>query len=246
MNSPNARRFLALITAFAFATAIPFGASSGVAGATGTGTGAGSRVPTFIGQHTRYRLLPVSKAEAARLARDANQRVMIILRSQFKGMSARGQSGIHRHAEIAGTQQPLLHELRIVHARRITSFHLINAIAATVSKGEEAYLSRNPEVAKVVPDAVIQPPQLPKLDVGAVRKMLHRNAAISKACRSWQLQPEALGLTHTAYKDRKTPQAQNYVDGAGVKVAFIADALDPFNPDLIRPDGTPVITDYED
>ena len=61
-----------------------------------------------------------------------------------------------------------------------------------------------------------------------------------------QLEPEALQLTHTAFNDPSTPQAQNIVTGAGVKVAFIADGLDINNPDFIRANGQHVFTDYQD
>jgi Subtilase family len=60
------------------------------------------------------------------------------------------------------------------------------------------------------------------------------------------LEPEALQSTHTAFDDPSTPQAQNLATGAGVTVAFFADGLDINNPDLIRPDGSHVIIDYQD
>ncbi len=60
------------------------------------------------------------------------------------------------------------------------------------------------------------------------------------------LEPEALQVTNTAFLDPATPQAQNLVDGTGVKVAFIADGIDINNPDFIRADGTHVFVDYQD
>ena len=60
------------------------------------------------------------------------------------------------------------------------------------------------------------------------------------------LEPEALQLTNTAFADSTRPQAQNIVDGTGVKVAFIADGLDINNPDFIRADGSHVFVDYQD
>jgi hypothetical protein len=67
------------------------------------------------------------------------------------------------------------------------------------------------------------------------------------------LEPEALQLTHTAYLDTSTPQAQEVVDGngekvtgKGVKVAWIADGIDIHNPSFIRADGSLVFIDYED
>ena len=52
--------------------------------------------------------------------------------------------------------------------------------------------------------------------------------------------------TNTAFTDPSRPQAQNLVDGKGVKVAWIADGLDVNNPDFIRADGSHVFTDYQD
>ena len=46
--------------------------------------------------------------------------------------------------------------------------------------------------------------------------------------------------------NKTTPQAQNLVDGTGVKVAWIADGLDVDNPDFIRADGSHVFIDYQD
>src|SRR6185312_3380962 len=60
------------------------------------------------------------------------------------------------------------------------------------------------------------------------------------------LAPEALGVTNTAFADTSKPQAQNIVDSAGVKVAWIADGIDINNPDFIRADGSHVFVDYKD
>ena len=66
------------------------------------------------------------------------------------------------------------------------------------------------------------------------------------------LEPEALQLTHTAYLDTSTPQAQEVVDGngekvtgKGVKVAWIADGIDIHNPSFIRANGSLVFIDYQ-
>ena len=52
-------------------------------------------------------------------------------------------------------------------------------------------------------------------------------------------EPEALDLTHTT-------EAQRISTGKGVRVAFLADGIDPNNADFIRPDGSHVFIDYQD
>src|SRR6202030_2689094 len=67
------------------------------------------------------------------------------------------------------------------------------------------------------------------------------------------LEPEALQLTHAAFADPSIPQAQqvrdghgDLVTGKGVKVAFLADGLDPTIAGFIHTDGSPVFIDYQD
>ena len=61
-----------------------------------------------------------------------------------------------------------------------------------------------------------------------------------------QLEPEGLALTGTdvAAAGARTARSLGYT-GAGVKVAFLADGIDPANANLMR-GGKPVISDYED
>src|SRR5262249_37498029 len=60
------------------------------------------------------------------------------------------------------------------------------------------------------------------------------------------LEPEGLQATRTAYAEPGRPQAQSIADGAGVRVAWIADGLDPRNPEFVRADRTSVFADYQD
>ena len=89
----------------------------------------------------------------------------------------------------------------------------------------------------VVPDAVIRPP---------ARKQRRRIASSSRSAAQHRatdgglcntLEPEALQVTNTAFADPTIPQAQQvrdgngqFVTGKGVKVAWIADGLDPNIP----------------
>src|SRR5262249_15290482 len=112
----------------------------------------------------------------------------------------------------------------------------------------------NPSVAAVVPDRMIPIGPLSQADKDSIKALAGPTApadhVLPGSCPADPgkplLEPEALQTTHTAYQDPSTPQAQNLVDGSGVKVAWIADGLDPNNPDFIRPDGSHVFTDYQD
>lgn len=54
------------------------------------------------------------------------------------------------------------------------------------------------------------------------------------------LEPEALQDTNTASDDPNARTAQQLTDGSDTKVAYIADAIDPNNPDFIRANGATV------
>ena len=211
-------------------------------------------------------LQPMTAALAAQLSKNVNQHVIVIMKSQLAAARVGSHAAVMRSDAIAAEQAPLMTELRQVHATHVKSYRLVNSFAATVSKGEMARLKANSAVAKVIPDVTIhgaQPDQATAAATVTKKAAKARTSAaptaltphvIPGACSSGtpQLDPEGLALMHV---DSDNPNAKTAhslgITGAGVKVAWIADGLDPNNINFIRPDGKSVFDpsvggDYQD
>jgi subtilisin family serine protease len=176
--------------------------------------------------------------------------VIVELADQHHNLGARSDMRA-RASAAAADQAGFLQELAAVHATKVKSFALVNAFAATVPAAEAAHLASEAGVAAVVPDLPIKAAPLPDATERAdTTKFKAAPTSPTTLCPSNPkkplLEPEALQLTNTAFNDPNTPQAQNLVDGTGVKVAFIADGVDPNNPDFIRANGQHVFVDYQD
>ena len=142
-------------------------------------------------------------------------------------------------------------QLGQTHAANVKTFSLINAVSATVSPGEAKYLAGNPAVSEVVPDLPI-PLQGSDSPVSSPRSAAKASGVkpLPGACttgKTVQLDPEAIENIHAASQSGTgdTAQALGYT-GAGVKVAFIANGVNPDNPDFIRANGQHVFVDYQD
>src|SRR5215469_16571132 len=191
-----------------------------------------------------------------------NDRVIVILKSQPTAVRPGTRAAAIRSALIANSQAPLLRELRLSHATHLRTYRLVNALAATVSAAEAANLRSDPSVAEVVPDVLIQggSPEALASSSGPSAKHPQRQGSpaihvIPHACGSngqALLDPEALQATHTASADPTAATARSLgITGAGVRVAYIADGLDPRNVNFIRPDGRSIFNrsfggDYQD
>lgn len=212
---------LAVRALIAFGLAIPFAAQAQTA------------IPANHGA--------LSPAEIQRLSQNANDRVIVVFRDQLRGLGGHSML-IAREGALAREQAPILAELGQVSASHVQAYHLINAISATVSQPEAARLRSVPQVEAVVPDDAIR--------LGAqapAQRPVGRSPTVAPCSGAVSLEPEALGLTNTAFGDVRVPQARNLATGKGVTVAFLAGGgLDVNNPDFIRPDGSHVFVDYQD
>jgi hypothetical protein len=145
-----------------------------------------------------------------------------------------------------------MNELRQVHAANIKSFRLINAFSATVSKDYVTRLQNHPAVAQVLPDVTIRRlrPAASAAAGAPNRSTSLPSNVIPGACGpngQVQLDPEGLSLTFTDSDDPRVPTARSLgITGKGVKVAWIADGVDPNNINFIRKDGTSAFVDYQD
>ena len=210
---------------------------------------------------------PMTPALAAQLSKNVNRHVIVIMKSQLAAAHVGSAAATARAARIASDQAPVMGELREVNATHIKSYRLVNSLAATVSSGEETRLKANSAVAEVIPDVTIHGAQPAPATAPATA---HTTAAVTRAAGAptsltpnvipgacgkngqVQLDPEGLSLMNVDSDNPSAKTARSLgITGAGVKVAWIADGLDPNNVNFIRPDGKSVFDpsvggDYQD
>jgi hypothetical protein len=191
---------------------------------------------------------PVTPAESQRVEQSD---VIVILRDQLANVPATRRSMGSRAAAVAASQSPVVAQLQQSRAHRVTSFGTINAFATRVSAAEAAQLAAHPMVQAVVPDRIIHTQKHGQAVKSEGASATAAASPSSELCGT--LEPEALQLTNTAFLSSSTAQAQTVLDGngkpvigSGVKVAFLADGLDPNMAGFIRPDGSHVFIDYQD
>jgi Subtilase family len=199
-------------------------------------------------QSTRGSQSTLTAAQAQSLSRNVTDKVIVVLKNQVTGIPDTVSNSARRAATVGGLQSGIRSQLAATHATNVKSLSLVNAVTATVSPGEAKLLAANPAVATVVPDlpvpVVAAPLATSRGQAAAGNKPLPGACAPKNQV---QLNPQAIESIHAATQSGKgnSAQALGYT-GAGVRVAFIADGLDPDNPDFIRANGQHVFVDYKD
>jgi hypothetical protein len=193
-------------------------------------------------------------------ASSATESLIVVLRDQLSATPADEAHLGARQASAASHQNSVLAKLTGAKPTNVKHFSIANAFAVTVTNAQAKALAADPAVAAVIPNAVIQVPTpqtapgtAPAPGTAAVTPNLKKPTVVgtnaASTCPSDPakplLEPEALTDTNTASDDPNARTAQQLVDGAGVKVAYIADGINPNNPDFIRANGSKVITDYQ-
>jgi hypothetical protein len=191
--------------------------------------------------------------EAQQLAQGTQSDVIVILRDQLADAPPVRAAMSSRASALAVSQRSLITELQQGRSRNVHSFSTINAFATSVSPAEAAHLATHPEVLAIVPDLPIRARRAKDVSSGGIPALIAAATPSASTALCNTLEPEALQITNTAFANTSTPQAQQVRDGngfavtgRGVKVAYIADGLDPTVAGFTRPDGSNVFIDYQD
>jgi Peptidase inhibitor I9 len=148
----------------------------------------------------------------------------------------------NQSASPASAESPVISQVKAAGGTNVHGYSAVASFAATVTPAEAATLAANPAVASVVPDQKISvTPAASQVPATPASPAQGPSGASSPICGtpSKPLLPEDLTTTHA-----NEAHAAG-VTGAGVTVAWIADGLDPNNPDFIR-NGKSIFKDYVD
>jgi hypothetical protein len=187
-----------------------------------------------------------------------SEQVVVVFDNQLTSLPANREHREAREKTAASMQAPLVAQLKQVGATHLTKLSLLNAVAATMPAAEAQALSHAPGVKSVVPDATVIIGSEAKSTTRTVARSRVRKAAVPAMASDGQrlcnanpnkplLEPEALTSIHDASNNPNAPdEASSIANGAGVVIGNVdADAL-AGNPNMIRPDGQPVIIDAPD
>jgi hypothetical protein len=188
----------------------------------------------------------LTPSQARALSRDVTDKVIVVLKNQVTSLPDTVANSTRRAATVKQLQAGVRSVLAATHASHVKSISLVNAVAATVSPGTARLLAANPAVAEVTPDLPVPVATAPAVHSGAAQGLTPLPGACAPKGQV-QLNPQAIEAIHAATASGKGPSAQALgYTGAGVKVAWIADGVNPNNPDFIRANGQHVFVDYQD
>lgn len=178
-------------------------------------------------------------------------RVIVVLKDQPAAEHVGSAAAKQRAKRIKSIQSPLVSDLKQARATHLQQFSLANAIGATVSSDEQARIAADPAVAAVVPDSVVH--LTPAVQPTATRAARSTPRDIPGACTAdpkGGLEPEALQTMRADSDDGTATTARSLgYTGAGVKVGWVADGIDPNNVNFLRDPADPsssVFVDYKD
>lgn len=178
-----------------------------------------------------------------------HEQVVVLFKHQFRDLPATRHGLASRRAAISTDDARVRELLSSSGARNVHTYSTVNAVSATVTPSTAAALRADPSVAEVVNNQPVYRPQSLPPTTGTALAATDGDAA--NACPGptdpASLEPEALQLMSVDSNDpnARTARSLGY-DGSGVKVGIIADGIDPTNAEFVRPDGSPVIVDYQD
>jgi hypothetical protein len=214
-----------------------------------TGTGAAAQSPAKVLKSGQSAL---TAAQVGQLSANSTDRSIIIFKNQFASLPMRGATMRPRVSAVKAVQAPVLAELARLHAKNVQAFQIVNAISATISPAEVKRLQANPAVQAVEPDTARH---LSAQSGGTADAAVAVATSLAAGRRAAADDPPQLVCPSNPAHPLIEPEsralmnvdaAQRIADGAGIKVGLLFDRIDPNNPDLIRPDGQHVITDYQD
>ncbi|SHF99962.1 Subtilase family protein [Jatrophihabitans endophyticus] len=195
-----------------------------------------------------------SSSSAAPATSGKPQSVIVVLRDQLRGKPATRAHVAARRAAARSAQNAVVDRANRVtshKAAKVVHYTAANVVSMTVNPSQVSELKSDPAVSAVIPNTKVAfIPRKQEEPAGAKRSAKAIGEPNSSAVCPTDpskplLEPEALEDTHTASDDADAKTAQQLTTGSGVKVAYIADGINPDNPDFIRANGDHVITDYK-
>ena len=190
-------------------------------------------------------------ASAAPTTATRRESVIVVLRDQLHGQPANRSHVSARRSAAHLAQSRVLRKLSGPAPTHVINYTLGNAFSATVTVAQAAQIAANPAVASVTQNKKVAlspaPAAAKKAAPAASAPAAVNPAACTGTKKKPQLEPEALQTINARSDDpsAKTAAALG-IDGSGVKVAFIADGINPNNKGFIRTNGKSSIIDYKD